>query len=121
MTWWFGQNRTRTPLFTEPSIPIRSTKPEISSCWAALPKAHRAPHLIEARHFNVPQQVRVDPVAFSRQAQFRLRIHGRNAHHFHKPCDPLPIHLETPCCQPRHHSPTPVKRSPRVLFVEQPH
>src|SRR5450755_2084009 len=40
MTWWFGQNRTRTPLFTEPSIPIRSTKPEISSCWAALPKAH---------------------------------------------------------------------------------
>jgi hypothetical protein len=67
------------------------------------------------------QQVRVDPVAFSRQAQFRLRIHGRNAHHFHKPCDPLPIYLETPCCQPRHHSPAPVKRSPRVVFVEQPH
>ena len=81
----------------------------------------RAPHLVDAIHANASQQVRVNPVTLSRLTELRLRIDGLDSHQRHQSRYPLPVHLEPLRAEPFHHLPAPVKRRPRVLFVQQTH
>src|SRR5947209_6384185 len=76
-----------------------------------------APYLVDALHRGSSQQVGVDPVAFSRLTQLRLRIHGFEPHQSQQTRDTLAVHGITFGYQPLPHFPAPIERSPRVLLV----
>ena len=67
------------------------------------------------------QQVGMNLVPLSQEAQFRLGVDGLDAHHPHEPCHSLPIHPIPLGFQPRRHPSASVERGAGVLSIDQVH
>ena len=80
-----------------------------------------APHMVHPLDLHAPQEIRINHMSCERLAQVRLRVDGFNTHLPHQPGHPLSIDSIALAAQPGGHATTPIKRSCRVLRIEQPH